>query len=326
MWGHRRTKDDHSYVDLHATPPDVRRGSYNRRWNAQVLRGLEELDRIRRVQLSIHEAATLELPTGDVEEPHEWERVELKDVDLHDPQFFATVWEPWRLQLMAGSYRGLEGSKALLQPNVHVCRLLAEAYSPGDAVTARFGITASFVKPLAECGRCPGCRSRNVSPPEDPPPRVPSRWIVEQEPTPLLEAVITAAPTAERVAVVLSDDPTVEAPVLARELARVGVRFFAGVDMDLDVGGPPWWFVDDGDVIPDDLPPVPGLIVPPRGEAIHQAWLVSSMRPSQADGRPVPLVFLVSPGTSVGSKSVPVEHLPILRLHTAMATLKVASI
>lgn len=325
MWGHRRAKDGHNYVDLHSTAPGVGAGSYNRRWNAQVLRGLEELNRIRRVQLSIAEAAALELPIGDVDEPHEWERVELNEVDVHETDFFVTVWEPWRLQLMSGSHAALEGIKAVLQPSAPVCRLLAKAYAPGPTIQARFGVAADFVEPMAECGRCPGCRGRNIKPPEDPPPRVPSHWVVNEEPAPAFEALMAAAPTGERVAVLLADDPAKSARAFAKELAQAGVRFFAGVDVDFGTGAPPWWFVDDRDVGPDDVPPLPGLIVPPAGEAIGQAWLVASMRPSDIHGRPVPLVFLVRPGTPIGAKRVPAEKLAVLRLDTAMATLRLAS-
>ncbi len=322
MWGQRRTKDGHNFVDLHSTPPKVGAGSYNRRWNAQVLKGLEELNRVRRTQLSIGEAVALELPIGDADEPHEWERVELMELDVHEADFFAEVWEPWRLQLMSGSYAALEGIKAALQPAAPVCRLLANAYSPGPTIQAQFGVAADFVEPLAECGRCPGCRSRNVKPPEDPPPRVPSHWIVNDEPTEAFEALMAAAPTAERLAILLADDPFEAAPAVARELAQRGVRFFAGTDVDFGRGCPTWWFVDGCEVGPDEVPPVPGLIVPPSGEAISQAWLVADMRPSDAQGRPVPVVFLVRPGTLIGAKRVPVEHRPVLSLDTAMATLR----
>ena len=41
MWNQRSPKEGDNYVDLHSTPPTVGAGSYNRRWNAQVLKGLE---------------------------------------------------------------------------------------------------------------------------------------------------------------------------------------------------------------------------------------------------------------------------------------------
>ena len=325
LWNQRRPKDGHNYVDLHSTPPRVGAGSYNRRWNAQVLKGLEELNRVRRTQLSVGEAAALELPVGDADEPHEWERVELRELDVHDADFFESVWEPWRLELMSGSHLALEEIKAVLQPSAPVCRLLAAAYSPGPTIQAQFGVAANFVEPLAECGRCPGCRSRNTQPPDDPPPRVPSNWIVNEEPTEAFEALMAGAPTAERLAVLLADDPVGEAADVARELAQSGVRFFAGVDVVFGAGGAQWWFVDNCEVDPDAVPPVPGLIVPPSGGAISQAWLVASMRPSDAQGRPVPLVLVVRPGTLVGASRVPVETLPVMSLETAMATLRLAA-
>jgi ATP-dependent DNA helicase RecQ len=303
----------------------VRGGSYNRRWNAQVLRGLQELGQIDRRQLSIDQAAGLELPIGDMEEPHNWERVGLVAIDLHEEDFFASVWEPWRLRLMGGSQAALEGVKSLLRPHADVCHILAEAYAPGPAIQERFGLVAEYIQPMRDCGRCPGCRHRNVEPPTDPPPRVPCRWIVDHAAAKGLEALIAAAPTAERLAIVITADPVAEAPAMAVELIRAGVRFFAGVQPKPPVGVAPWWFLDESDVSPGDVPPVPGLVVPAPGEPVSQAWLVASARPPDVDGRPVPIVLLVGNGTLVGARRVPVERLGALQLETAMSTLRLVA-
>ena len=62
---------------------------------------------------------------------------------------------------------------------------------------------------------------------------------------------MTGAPTAERLAVLLADDPVGAAADVAPELAEEGVRFFAGVDPVFGAGGPQWWFVDNGEVGPE---------------------------------------------------------------------------
>src|SRR5262249_34898056 len=77
LWRNRVPRVEGNYVDLHHAPTGVDVGSYNRRWNAQVVRGLEELGQIQRRQLSPNEAAELELPVGTLEHTNEWELVEL---------------------------------------------------------------------------------------------------------------------------------------------------------------------------------------------------------------------------------------------------------
>jgi hypothetical protein len=264
------------------------------------------------------------LPIGDPQEPHEWERVELANLDLHDAEFFTDVWEPWRLDLLSSSYTALEDVKAVLQPRSPVCRLLAEAYLPGPVIQARFGIAADFVAPLPGCGHCPKCRALGIPPPDDPPPRIPSRWIVDQAAGDGLEALMAAAPTGERLALVVSGNPPSDAPRLATVLARSGVRFFAGVDAPRS-SAMTAWFVDGPDVNPDDLPPVPCLIVPRPGASITQGWLVPGLRPPDAHGHPVPVVLLVSPGTLVGARRSPAENLRVLPIDTAMSVLRLAA-
>jgi superfamily II DNA/RNA helicase len=320
MWAGRKRKQERNFVDLHVAPEGVGGGSYNRRWNAQVLTGLQGLNRIERSQVSVDEAAGLELPIGDLDEAHEWERIELLEVDVHDETFFSKTWEPWRVELMSGGHASLKGIKTVLQPCAPVCHLLAAAYAPGPVVTSQFGIAADFIEPLAGCGRCPDCRSRGVEPPTDPPPRVPSLWVVDQAPGERLEELIAAAPTADRLSILVSGDPIADAPGLATELARLGVRFFAGVQPDQGAS-PSEWFLDESDVSPEDLPPVPGLVVPLPGEAIGQAWFVPGMRPPGADGRPIPIVMLVRPGTLLGARRMRVEQLPFLLLETALTIL-----
>jgi superfamily II DNA/RNA helicase len=325
MWSHRRRVRGSNYVDLHAPPPGVRRGSYNRRWNAQVLRGLEELGRVHRIQLSIDEAAALELPIGDLIEPHEWERLELDDIDLHGPEFFVTTWEPWRYDLMSSSSAALSGIKAVLEPSPSICELLAAAYAPGPDIEDRFGDAAKFVEPLACCGRCPGCRECGIEPPMDPPPRIPSRWIVDEVPEIGLEALLAAAPTRERLAIIVSEDLAAAGTALARELARSGVRFFAGVDVAKGDVPNPWWFVDRADVGPDELTPLPAFVIPPPGTDLSQAWFVSDIRPTDSAGRPVPVVLLVQPETIARARRHRPENLSVLRLRPAMSTLKLAT-
>src|SRR5262249_25783507 len=75
LWRSRQQRQAVSYVDLHTITSRGLSGSYNRRWNSQLLRGLEELGQIRRWPVSRWQAEELELPWPEDTE-HDWERVE----------------------------------------------------------------------------------------------------------------------------------------------------------------------------------------------------------------------------------------------------------
>ncbi len=137
LWRDRVVRAERNYVDVHHTPTGVDAGSYNRRWNAQVLRGLEELGQIRRRQVSLNEAAELELPVGTLDRPHEWELVELVALDLQNAGFFNDVWEPWRGRLLRESRQALDQMKDVLEPDASVCELLAAAYTANPAFRQR---------------------------------------------------------------------------------------------------------------------------------------------------------------------------------------------
>ena len=305
---------------MHHALSGVDVGSYNRRWNAQVLRGLEELEQIRREQLSIGEAVDLELPIGTLDRPHDWERVDLAALDLQAESFFQDVWEPWRGRLLAESYDALNQMKAVLEVDASVCELLSDAYQPSPALVARCGIAASGVQPLPGCGRCPGCRVRGILPAVDPPPRGTYTWIAEYTTADGLEQLLIAAPTADRLAVLHGSDPETDAPALADALAQAGIRVFAGTKPAHPPAG--WWCLDVADVDPADMPPLPALIVPPPGRGVDHAWFVPSLRPSTPDGSLTPVVIFVKTGAPVGVRRTPVERLPTLNVRLALKLLE----
>ena len=318
LWGNRVSLDG-NYVDLHTAPPGVETGSYNRRWNAQVLRGLEELGQIERRQLSLSEAAELELPIGTARRPHEWERVELVALDLHSDEFFHHVWETWRAGLLKESYEALNQMKAVLEPEASICDLLAAAYRATPAFTERHSSATRGVEPLPRCGRCPRCRAQGVDPQIERPPRGTYTWIPDLQTSPALDALLSAAPTGRCLAMLYSAEPAVAAPELANAAAAAGIRLFAGVTPSR----PPvdWWCTDRGDVNPMDLPPLPALIIPPLGAPVDEAWLVAGLRPRTEDGEPTPVLLLVQVGTPIGAACVPVERLRTLDVHVAIRIL-----
>lgn len=320
VWEARVHHPSGNYVDLHHAPGGVDSGSYNRRWNAQVLRGLEELGQVRRAQLSLAEAVDLELPIGTLEAPHDWERVELSALDVHAEGFFTGTWEEWRSALLQASYSALDQMKAVLTPGAPICELLAAAYRPSDEFAKRVGSAADGIEPIAGCGRCPGCRRRGTPARVESPPRGVYTWFTDPKPLPDLERLLAAAPTGRRIAVLHTESPDQDAGRLASELARAGVRFFAGVEPDRI--GSVWWCVDDATVSPGDLPPIPAFIVPPAGEPIHPIWFVTGLRAAPPGEQPAPVVVLVKTGTLVGTRRDPVERARSLHVDVASSLLR----
>lgn len=321
MWQRRDERDRATYVDLHATPRETAGGSYSRRWNAQVLRGLQELGQIDRRQLSVDQAAALELPLGDPDNPHEWEQITLLAVDAQSPAYFEDIWEPWRLSLLEDSRTALEAMTKAAQPAASVCWLLANAYEPGSEIRQLFGESAVHAAPLADCGRCPGCRARGVQTHAPDLPSVPNRWPSMDTGSPELRRLMASAPTGTGLALILASQPSLTAAALASALLRHGVRFFAGVAPAPTEARKHIVFVDGPDVMLEDVPPVPALVVPGAGESIDQRWLVSSERTPMRDGAPSPVIMLVPPMTLVGAGRRPACELPHLEVDVAMAIL-----
>ncbi len=322
MWKNRVSTSEGHFIDLHNEPPGALGGSYNRRWNAQVLRGLQELNQISRWQLSPDEAAAKKLPVGNSEHPHEWERIELLVLDAQADLFFANVWEPWRGKLIEESREAFDAMRAVLRPGAMICELLRNAYAPGDLMLDRFGDAAALAQPNAGCGRCPGCRAVGVEPGVPDAPLVPSRWPVVGVEHPILNRLLEAAPTAKGLSLITADDPETAAPGFAALLELHGVTYFAGVEVPPAAKQATVNYTDVATVGPADVPPVPALIVPTPGSQISLQWLIPSERPSYAGGGPVPVFLLVTPDSKVGIRCESACTLPHLTLELAEIILR----
>ena len=315
LWSSRRRIGDGEYVDLHLSPQGSEKGSYNRRWNAQVLKGLEELDQIERVPLAPYEAADYELPVGNVKESHEWEKVTLRDMRVHDDGFFDQVWEPWRQELIQHSSTALARMRGVFAQDAAVCELLASAYRPSDHTLKMFGDCALGMELDSGCGRCPGCRHQRIQDVVDPPPRGSYSWATAYSWDERLRPLLNACPSSEFLALLHSEDPLADGRDLADLLLRVGVKTIAGVEPS---GNPSeWWCRDSQQVHPTDLPPLPAFVVPPVGERLDQAWLTPLVRPRDIKGHIVPAVLLLQTGSPVGVQGLPVERHPSLSAQTA---------
>lgn len=311
LWQRRVTKGGANYVDVHQAS-GVQPGSYNRRWNHQVLDGLAELGQIEARPVPFGALERLGLSVGTSAAPTEWYEVELLAVDVHDDGFFDDVWEPWRQRLMANAGTGLSASRRL-HSKAMVCEAISEAYEPSAATGQRFDTAAEYLVPRPPCGRCPGCRAAGIPAVVDPPPRIPCRWPVDHG-WPALDRLLDACASGDRTAVVLAEDPATVGRSLADRLVAAGVRLVAGVEGYRSPSRRPV-FLDDTEVSPLELPPVAAFVVPPADRPVSEAWFLAALRPPGPDELPVPVVLLVPPD-AVTSEGTPVRQ----RLHVSAST------
>jgi superfamily II DNA helicase RecQ len=305
-------------IDLESAAPGENTGSYNRRWNAQVLIGLHTLGRIERRALSREEAVGRELPLGDADRRHEWEELQIQLPDVHEPDFFDTVWLAYRDDVAVRNGEALARIRAVLGADAQICVQLADVYRSDGRVRARLGPAVDGMEPRPWCGRCPGCRSQGIQPSVVLSPRGPFNWCYTAPVDPRLEALLTAAPSAPGLAVLHASDPVADAAVLLPLLYRAGVRQFVGIDTSELRGS--WWFEEGEARSPLDLAPVPAVVVPPPGMPVDHSWKVPGLR-SWAEGEEdQPVVMVLRPGTNVGPQTT-VDALKTISIDAAVAIL-----
>ncbi|MGW2306868.1 protein DpdF [Actinomadura luteofluorescens] len=317
LWSHRKQLADRSFVDLEGSRGTAARGSYNRRWNAQLVQGLVELDALRRFQMDVEDLVDLADETG---EQRDWACVEVSRGDLRDSSFWDDFWTPWQQQEWLRSRGALESVVNLVRGSVRACEAIAMSYRPDEETRRIFGPSTAWAEPLTPCGRCPGCRQDGVAPPEDPPPSPIQQWPVSNYLIPRLEDLANAAAAQDRLVLLTTDNHDSVAPPLARAMVRRGVRHLAG-----PIGEPihhrDWLFVDPMPIGPGDLTPCSSFVVYPSASRVPGTWLRSRRRLTQ-DGDALPAfdVLLLPRGATVGDRKVGLD-LPALDAVTALQVL-----
>jgi len=309
--------DHRAFIDLEGSRGTASRGSYNRRWNAQLVQGLVELGALRRHQVVVEDVS--ELP-DEVNRRPDWASVELRRADLGDAAFWSEHWTPWQRQESIRSRQALDAVISLAHGSVRACEAIAQSYRPNDQTYRLFGRAADQVEPLVPCGRCPGCRHDGILPQADPPPRPVQAWPLPDDLTPRLDDLAEAAAAQDRLVILVSDNHDRVAYSLARALVRRGVRHLAGPTgwamQDRD-----WLFVDPSPVTPADLTPCSSFVVYPATTRVSATWLSPRARYVQRDeALPAFDVLLVTPDTKVGVRSVG-RDLPALDALTALQVL-----
>lgn len=150
------------YLDLHENMFHVAKGSYNRRWNKQLLRGLVDLGIMEqkitwRRDIPQEDREKLENLQGDDDVRSEIIRVKiLKHVSKVD---FQKIWDEWKNAERTKQDISLQHFMDVLSGKFSVCEMLAGVYMDSELLSKKFGDHAvETLKVTADCGQCPSCR------------------------------------------------------------------------------------------------------------------------------------------------------------------------
>lgn len=316
LWDHRVPIGDRDFVDLEGSRGAV--GSYNLRWNSQLVQGLVELSVLRRLPTDAEDVTEL----ADLKEggKHQWVGVALLRSDWDSDEFWRDVWTPWQQREMGRSQKALRAIEQLASNAVAACEAVAAAYRPDKHTYDLFGDAARFVEPLAPCGRCPSCRQARIAPVNDPAPRPPQTWPLPSDDAPDLADLIAAGATRDGLVVLVADDPEEVASRLARVLLRRGMRHLSG-PIGCPATASDWLFVDPEPVTPQDLTPRSVFVGYPVSTSAPGRWLNNWQRmANRTYAAPAVDVLLLARSATLGDLD-PVRDLRALDALTALQIL-----
>ncbi len=153
------------YLDLHEARMGIEKGSYNRRWNKQVLRGLIDLGIFKQQftwwrDIPPEDRMMLEEVESDDDTPTEISRIQIqKDPD---ETTFKKLWEDWRQEELPSEEASIDRFVNALARNESICQLLESVYTDSRSIHRRFGIGSDTLTVRANCGKCPTCRSDQI--------------------------------------------------------------------------------------------------------------------------------------------------------------------
>ncbi|MCW0190511.1 MAG: protein DpdF [Rhodococcus sp.] len=303
LWAHRRKVGAQAFVDLEGSR-GVRRGDYNRRWNAQLLQGLVELGELTREQFDVEDLR--DLLHDDAVVTSDWAAVSLASSRLGPDDYWNEVWGPWQQRESNRSRDSLNRMRDVTQLRVSACAGIGAAYGSSEQLKDEWGTRLQWMEPLLPCGRCPHCRSVGLSPNADPPPSPLQIWAVEKTNCWELADFVTAARGANGVALITyQPGEEVVATAIAHGLVNRGVRHFGGAITAVGVPPGEVLFVDERPLSPDDLTPVSSFSFFSLDDAISRWWLSRRARPRfDLGGNLVVDVLLVPSGARIGRGEV----------------------
>lgn len=300
IWHHRQKSTGKTFVDLEGNR-GVGAGSYNRRWNAQLVQGLVELCACTRVQFDYEDR--LELVADDAHRS-DWVALESQHGDLATRDFWEQQWSPWQKAEVSRSEQALDAITGLANQRITACEAIARYYLPSVRTYELFGHAADLAAPAAPCGKCPGCRRRAITPPNDPPPSPPEVWPVSADLTADLTHLAAAAGARNGLILLTTDNYNEVTLPLASALVRRGVRHIAG-HINGAVPDDQWLFRDPEPVGPTDLTPCSTFVAYPPGSHVPGSWLIPSLRAGRRQHVEPPFdVLLVARGTFINGRHV----------------------
>jgi len=301
MWDGRQDRGIRNFINLQAVSTSrsraVEAGTYNYKWNSQIVQGLREDEIIGSAPVSFAEARRLELPVEEHRGNHDrvrdaWVEIQLKKLGVHDEKFWELHWDDWSDRVTAGERKSFDRVRQLFSGDGRVCTMLRQEYMPSDALHDQFGRTATDGLVLSTgCGRCPSCREEGILPS---PPGVPRSWHWDHDlklRTPL-SGLFDEYSQDGHTLVVESRDMNSDAFLIAQALAR-------GKHLQYFVGVPPEWtmpancFADSNLAGPEGLSPLPAFVVANLAVAPYSVWSSTTWRPHSSIGEPCPQVLLV---------------------------------
>lgn len=271
-------------LDLASARGRTSEGSYNLRWNNQLVQGLVELQAISAWPVLADQAREL---SGDDGKPHVWFGAELRRPDLDQADWWQQRWAPWQRTEMASNECSEAKMRNVIDGSAWVCQGIADEYRAAPSVISSFGDAAMYMEPAAFCGRCPQCRAAHIEPSPEEPHHPPQRWHPLQHGVTRLAQFIADIGSGDGLAVIISPRPGEMMARLGQRLFDIGVRHFAGCDVPPAATDPV--FHDAQSIAATELTPWPAVVVMDEGDLTGSTWL---NRTARAANRPLAAMAL----------------------------------
>ncbi|GAA5133967.1 protein DpdF [Pseudonocardia adelaidensis] len=288
LWAHRGTLEGRHFIDIQRSHGGVREGSYNRKWNAQLIQGLVELEAVGRLPVDVEDVEELTPATANSGQ-HEWVGVELLRNNVStDDSFWQEKWTPWQRAETQRSQRALDAISGVASGKIPVCEAIAQAYRPDDTIHNLFGRAARYAEPEGQCGRCPSCRQKGIPATNDPPPHPVQAWALPADQAPELGRLIEASGRQDGLVILVADEPAEVSHRLAKALISRGIRHVAGPVGDNNelLENAHWLFVDLDPVSPSMVTPHSAFVVYPEGVPVPSRWLSTGQRRQNRNDTP----------------------------------------
>jgi ATP-dependent DNA helicase RecQ len=275
LWRQRRERYGHQVLDLDQSRIKVEEGSYNLRWNNQLVQALCELHALETFPVMADDARVLEEEMG--EKYRTWFSADLLRQDLDEMAWWHENWTPWRARELARTHGAIDRLRAVVNGDIRVCAAISEEYRASSDVIAEYAQSATWLAPEAVCGRCPRCRSEGEPPFIEVPPRPPQRWIPDDVDATRLRRFIEDCGVEDGLAVIVAPDLAVAKNQLVIPLLEAGVRHFAGCNAPV---AKTTVFHDPSPIEPPDLSPLPAAVFFEDGDLRFSSWFNRTQRQS----------------------------------------------